>query len=564
MAALREKHRAIPAGQVDRQTLNIGTNWDRVEGRLRAWRSEKFAHRLWAKDPTLWSSEPVPELADRLGWLILPEAMYEQLDDLTAFGETAKAEGVCHVVLLGMGGSSLTPEVFQRIFGNAPRHPELIVLDSTHPAAVRAVEARIDLRHTLFLVSSKSGTTVETLSFFRYFWRQVSQAIDTPGRHFVAITDPGTPLEQLARERDFRRTFQAPPNVGGRYSALTVFGLVPAVLIGMDVRGLLDRARTMAEVCAPCVPEPENPSIALGAALGELALAGRDKVTFLTSRSLEAFPAWLEQLIAESTGKDGKGIVPVAHEPLGSLEVYGEDRFFVHLYLEGDEDVGAEASGHPAAHIRLREKADIGQEIFRWEVAVAAAGAVLGVHPFNQPDVQLAKELARRAMERGSEGVEEGRDEGPEMASATRPEELAQAIGSWLAQARAGDYVALQAYLAPTPETTAILQEVRLVLRDRLRLATTLGYGPRFLHSTGQLHKGGPDTGLFLQLVDEPADDLPVPETSYTFGALIRAQALGDYQALKRLGRRVLRVYTGVDSARGLEQLAKALCRVLC
>lgn len=557
---------ALPAGQVCRQSLNLGAYQARVDERLQAWQVANFTRRLWCKDPTLWSPEPVPELTDRLGWLSLPETMHEQLDVLMAFADEVKAEGVRHAVLLGMGGSSLAPEVFQRTFGHAPGYPELIILDSTHPAAVRAVEAQIELDRALFLVSSKSGTTTETLAFFRYFWQQVSQVTGTPGGHFVAITDPGTPLEQLAQERSFRRVFQAPPDVGGRYSALTVFGLVPAALIGLDVHQLLDRAWRMAEASAFYVPEPENPGLILGAALGELALAGRDKVTFLAQPSLEAFPAWLEQLIAESTGKDGKGIVPVADEPLGPTEVYGPDRLFVHLRLEEDagEDqdtkvTALEAAGHPVIRIHLREKGDLGQEFFRWEVAVAAAGAVLGIHPFNQPDVQLAKDLARQAMVQGDTVIGEQGRGGEGEVSAAQTETLARALGIWLAEARPGDYVALQAYLAPTPETTAALQDIRLMLRDRLQLATTLGYGPRFLHSTGQLHKGGPNTGLFLQLVDDPVDELPVPETGYTFGTLIRVQALGDYQALMQRGRRVLRVHLGSDGVSGLKGLLEVL-----
>jgi len=557
---------ALLAGQVDRQSLNLGVYQARVDERLQAWQAADFTRRLCCKDLTLWSPEPVPELTDRLGWLSLPETMHEQLDALTAFADEVKAKGVRHVVLLGMGGSSLAPEVFQRTFGSAPGSPELIVLDSTHPAAVRAVETQVNLGRTLFLVSSKSGSTTETLSFFRYFWHRVSQVTGTPGRYFVAITDPGTPLEQLAHERGFRHVFQAPTDVGGRYSALTVFGLVPAALIGLDVHRLLDQAWRMAEACAFCVPEPDNPCLALGAALGELALAGQDKVTFLASPPLEAFPAWLEQLIAESTGKDGKGILPVADEPPASPKVYGADRFFVYLCLEGDEggDLGSkvvalEAAGHPLIRIHLREKGDLGQEFFRWEVAVAAAGAVLGIHPFNQPDVQLAKDLTKRAMEQRNRVTGEQGRGGEEEVSVAQTETLARALGAWLAGVQVGDYAALQAYLAPTPETTAALQNIRLMLRDRLRLATTLGYGPRFLHSTGQLHKGGPNTGLFLQLVDDPVDDLPVPETSYTFGTLIRAQALGDYQALMQRGRRVLRVHLGSNGVGGLKGLLEVL-----
>lgn len=562
IAALEEKRRTVHSGQVGRQTMSLGAHRKRVDERWGVWQKEKFGCRLWQKDPTLWSPKPVPEISDRLGWLTLPETMHEQVEDLKAFAEEVKAEGVRHAVLLGMGGSSLAPEVFQRTFNEQPGYPELIVLDSTHPSAVRAVEAQLDLPRTLFLVSSKSGTTTETLSFFRYFWNKVSQLTDHPGKQFIAITDPGTPLDKLAGERGFRRVFHAPPDVGGRYSALTVFGLVPAALIGVEVERILDRAWRMVEASAFCVPDSQNPCVALGSVLGELALAGRDKVTFIASSALSAFPVWIEQLIAESTGKDGKGIVPVVGEPPGSRDVYGQDRLFVHLGMDGDEGAeierrieDLEAAGHPWVRIRLFEKADLGQEFFLWEVAVAAAGAALGIHPFNQPDVELAKELARKAMQqKGREGKET-----ETAVPAAKREHLTRALKHWLAQVKPGDYIALQAFLQPTRETTAPLQEIRLALRNRLRLATTLGYGPRFLHSTGQLHKGGPNTALILQLVDEPVEDLAVPETEYSFGSLIHAQALGDFQALKQRGRRVLRVSLGREVGEGLKAVLECL-----
>lgn len=552
------------AGQVDRQTLSVAAYYPAVKERLRLWQTTDFACRLWRKDPTLWSADPsVPEIGNRLGWLALPEVMHEQAGDLTAFAEEIRGEKFRHVVLLGMGGSSLAPEVFQGTFGNTRGFPTLIVLDSTPPDAVRAVEAGIDLSRTLFLVSSKSGTTIEPLSFFRYFWKRLEQVSRPPGRHFVAITDPGTPLVQLAQERGFRRTFQAPSDVGGRYSALTVFGLAPAALIGVDVHRMLDWAQRMAEACAFCVRPSESPALVLGAVLGELALAGRNKVTFLTSGSLAALPSWIEQLIAESTGKDGKGIVPIADEPAGLPEIYGKDRLFVHLGLQGEEDAvltkrlaALEATGHPVVRILLAEKEDIGQEFFRWEMAVASAGAILGIHPFNQPDVESAKTLARQTMETESRGRTDREAEG---LSLDRTEELAQALEKGLSQVRPGDYVAIQAYLAPAAETTLALRNLRGILQGRLRLATTLGYGPRFLHSTGQLHKGGPDTGLFLQLVDDQGQDVPVPETDYSFGTLVHAQALGDYEALRRKNRRVIRIHLGRDLSAGLRQLLMAI-----
>jgi transaldolase/glucose-6-phosphate isomerase len=531
---------------------------------LEYWRKINFMRRIWEKDPTLWFSKPVPEITDRLGWLILPEIMHEQLDDFVSFAEEVKSEGINHVVLLGMGGSSLAPEVFQKTFGNAEGYPELIVLDSTHPSAINTVEKRIDLRHTLFLVSSKSGTTIETISLLRYFWNKTGLADENQGRHFVAITDPGTPLMILAQERGFHKVFRAPSDVGGRYSALSVFGLLPAALIGMDVHKLLDRAWIMSENCAFCVSSQEASGLILGAALGELTKTGRNKVTFLTSPSITSFPIWFEQLIAESTGKDEKGIIPVVNEPITSPEVYGADRFFIYLSSEDDNNVdlddltlALENSGHPIVRIKLTEKINLSQEIFCWEMAVAAAGAALGMNPFNQPNVQMAKDLAKEMMDK-AERRELG-EENVDAISTEDPEKMTEAVKSWLDQVKEGDYLVIQAYLPPKPETTEALQRIRLELLNGLRIATSMGYGPRFLHSTGQLHKGGPNTGLFIQLVDEPTEDLEVPETSYTFGTLIRAQALGDYQALKKLDRRVLRINLKKDVAGNLSQLSKLI-----
>jgi transaldolase/glucose-6-phosphate isomerase len=564
LASLEEKRRALLAPQVDAEHLALGEYESKVQERLKAWQSTKFSRRLWAKDYTLWSPMPASEITNRMGWLTLPETMQEQLQNILAFAREIRDEGFTHVVLLGMGGSSLAPDVFQHTFRNEPGSPELIVLDSTHPNAVRNVENQIDLSRTLFLVSSKSGTTTEPLSFFHYFWNRLGETGQEQGRHFGAITDPGTPLEKLAHERKFRRAFLATPDVGGRYSALTDFGLVPAALIGVDVKQVLDNAWTMAEACAAPVPSSENPGLKLGAALGEFVRAGRDKITFIASPSLKALPSWLEQLIAESTGKQGKGAVPVAGEALAGPEDYGSDRVFAHFSLK-EEDEGAiesklkklEEAGHPHLCFRLDNKTDLGQEFFRWEMAVAALGSMLEINPFNQPDVELAKELARQAMtqhdSKGAQVKTVRAEDGPGISAE---------LTGWLKNARPNSYVAIQAYLPPAPELSQKLEGLQSLIRNRTRFATTLGYGPRFLHSTGQLHKGGPDTGLFLQLVDEISEDLPVPETDYTFGELIRAQALGDYQALKQRERKVLRVQLGKDAMAGIEQLRNAFTQV--
>lgn len=543
------------------QSLELGSYLPVVRDRLESWNGEDFARRLWAKDPTLWSAEPQPELADRLGWLTLHETMRDKLPALRSLAESAKAEGFLHVVLLGMGGSSLAPEVYQRTFGNSPGYPELLVLDSTHPDAVRAVADRVDPARTIFVVSSKSGGTLETMSGFRFFWSQVVDRTETPGAHFVAVTDPGSSLDALAAERGFRATFHAPADVGGRYSALTDFGLVPAALIGLDPAKLLDRAARIAEATGPFVSSLQNPALQLGAAMGELALQGRDKVTYVVSPSLAAFPDWVEQLVAESTGKDGKGIVPVAGEALMSPDAYGQDRFFVHLTLDGDRDDNQaaalqllEAAGHPVARIAIQDPYDLAAEMFRAEMATAAAGAVLGIHPFNQPDVQLAKTLAQEAME----GTGDQGEPPPEVSTADSAA-LTAHIGELLGTIGPGDYLAIQAYLPMESSIGTVLESIRTELQERFRMATTVGYGPRFLHSTGQLHKGGPPSGVFLQIVDEPDLDLDVPETDYSFGRLIAAQSVGDYRAMAQRDQRVLRVNLGSSRSPGLAALQAVL-----
>ncbi|MFQ6108271.1 MAG: bifunctional transaldolase/phosoglucose isomerase [Candidatus Aminicenantales bacterium] len=562
MKTLEEKRDTIIHGSRESQILSLGGYLSQVDQRLKSWKEKNFARRLWARDYTLWFPEKRAEITERLGWLVLPELMHERIEDFSDFARDIKEEGIAYVVLLGMGGSSLAAEVFQRTFGNAAGFPELIVLDSTHPSSVRSIVDRLDFSRTLFVVSSKSGTTLETLSFFHYFWNQASRRVGRAGRHFVAITDPGTPLMKLARERGFRRIFQAPSDVGGRYSALTDFGLLPAALIGMNIHRLLDRAWVASESNAFCVSEEEASGLILGASLGEIA-RNRDKLTLFTAEKLGSFPDWLEQLIAESTGKDGKGILPVVSEPMVSAELYGKDRFFLLFFLKEEkisriEDLAQrlEREGHPVIRIILEDEYDIGREIFRWEMAVASAGSVLGIHPFNQPDVQLAKDLVEKAMEK-REGGDFGNHE--KMLSVEDSITLSLHLNRWMAEANANDYIALQAFLFPEEKTTEALHKVRLALLKRTRLATTLGFGPRFLHSTGQLHKGGPNKGLFLQLVDEPEEDVAVPEAGYTFGQLIRAQALGDLQALLQRGRRVLRINLKRDVLGGLGRLEELI-----
>jgi transaldolase/glucose-6-phosphate isomerase len=554
------------AANIGKEEQSLGGLAPAVEQRLKAWAGAQFSKRLWAKDPTLWAPAGTPEITDRLGWLTLPEVQRAQVADLVKFREEIKAAGFTHAVVLGMGGSSLAPEVFEKTFGSREGYPVLHVLDSTHPAAITALEDSLDLRHTLFIVSSKSGTTTEPNSFFYYFWRRVSEHERSAGRHFVAITDPGTPLQKLAEQRDFRRVFLATPDVGGRYSALTHFGLVPAAIIGLDLQRFLDRALSMQQANSANVTEQNSPGLQLGAIVGEAAKAGRDKITFFASPSLRRLPVWLEQLIAESTGKEGKGIVPVAdEEPAGDPSRYGSDRLFVHLRLASEKDDvhtaklrALEAAGHPIVRITTNDIYDLGGEFYRWEIAIAAAGAAIGIQPFNQPDVQLAKDLARQAMKK-TPGDGASKSTAPEAIDSSNSTELSAAVQKLLASVNPGDYIGIDAYIAPSDRITAALERIRTLLWHRSKAATMLGYGPRFLHSTGQLHKGGPNTGLFIQILDTPATDLSVPETDYTFGTLIRAQAQGDYTALQQRGRRLLQVQLGRDVFAGLAHLEEVL-----
>ena len=513
--------------------------------------------RVWQRDHTVWKPEP-KEITDRLGWLTVIGRMRQDLPLLTSLAETVRAEGYGHVALLGMGGSSLGPEVLRQTFGSAPGYPELLVLDSTVPAWIEAVAHAIDPRRTLFLVSSKSGGTIETLSLYRYFRDLVDAAAgdSKAGMNFVAITDPGTPLETLARDQGFRRAFANPADIGGRYSVLSYFGLVPAALIGMDVGALLDRADAMSAACAAGVPVQDNPGAQLGAVMGGAAVEGRNKLTLLTSPSIGSFGLWVEQLIAESTGKEGAGIVPIAGEPApSSPDFYGNDRLFAYLRVEDDDNSKVEAqvnaletAGHPVVRLDLADKLDLGAEFFRWEFATAVAGAVMGIHPFDQPDVQQAKDLTDQVLqERQSAG-------------ALPAPEAPRSVENLLSDAgEEGGYVTIMPYVHATAEIEAALDSLRRRILERKRLPTTLGYGPRFLHSTGQLHKGGPATGYYLQITAERRRDLQVPEAPYTFGALADAQALGDLRALKAKGRRAAAVRLEEVTPEAVEAIGDAL-----
>ena len=534
----------------------------------------RVVDRIWARDPTLWHADPEHqrEIRERLGWLTVVGAMRERVADLQAFAQDVRAAGIEHVVLCGMGGSSLCPEVLRLTFGNAPGYPHLWVLDSTDPTTVAQVADQAPPDRTLHVIASKSGGTIEIDSLNRFFFERAQAALgDRAGAHFCAITDPGTSLERLGQERGFRRVFLNPPDIGGRYSALSLFGLVPAALLGLDLDRLLDRAQAMVEACSADAPGAANPGLWLGAALGALAQAGRDKLTLLTSPRLSGFGLWVEQLIAESTGKEGRGIVPIAGEPPGPPQVYGSDRFFVAVRLADDDNAELDqlladltAAGQPCAMLHLTDAYDLGAEFFRWEFATAVAGVILRVDVFDQPNVQESKDNTGRIL---ADYRETGRlpdepadvIEGPLKISGAKGANLPDVLAAFLRQARPGDYVALLAYLPMTEATDRALNDIRRRIRDRTRLATTLGYGPRFLHSTGQLHKGGPNTGLFLQLTADDAIRVAIPGQPYDFGTLKAAQAVGDHQALERHGRRALAIHLGTDVADGLARLARAV-----
>ncbi len=520
---------------------------------------QRVPQRLKERDYTVWRSDP-KEIADRLGWLDAGDFLRPHLADLSAFVGEICNEGYRHVVLLGMGGSSLGPEVLRRSFfppngGQSLRNdnPRLILLDSTVPAQVATVAASIDPARTLFIVSSKSGGTIETLSFYRYFRDLVESSgpSDGAGANFVAITDSGTSLERLGREAGFRRVFLNPADIGGRYSVLSWFGMLPAALAGIDVARLLDTAAAMRDRCLADDPEA-NPGVFLGALLGAMTLSGRDKVTLITPPPIDSFGLWVEQMIAESLGKEGRGIVPVAGEPLLGPDCYGEDRLFVYLRPGGGDSAnhvveGLEAAGHPVQRLELSDCYDLGAEFFRWEYATAVAGSMLDLHPFDQPDVQGAKDNTDRLL---AAYLEEGRL--PARAPSGSLKEL-------LDQARPGDYLAVMSYLPQQSETDDLLHDLRTRVMERCCIATTAGYGPRYLHSTGQLHKGGPGSGLYLQLTMGSHEALAIPGQQYGFEVLAAAQSIGDYQALSNLGRRVVTVNLGDDAVVGLRRLLDEL-----
>jgi transaldolase/glucose-6-phosphate isomerase len=583
METLEKARQAALQEPVDRQALYLGDYQDAVKRRVADLQGKQFSARLWRKDPSLWKNNPEEKRAihEALGWLHAAEKMEDNLGGIDRFVSEVKDAGFRHVVHMGMGGSSLAPLVFQRTFKPGKNGLPLTVLDTTDPATILELEHSLPLEQSLFIVASKSGTTAEPLAFNDYFYARLKERKGAhAGENFIVITDPGTPLVDLAKQRGYRRTFLNFSDIGGRFSALSYFGLLPAALLGVDVHELLGRALRVQHACASCVPADDNPGLALGATLGELARHGRDKVTFITPRPIETFGMWLEQLLAESTGKEDKGLLPVAGEPVGEPSVYGADRLFVYFRLHGQVDAtldqrveALQADGQPVVIIEMDDRLDLGQEFFRWEIATATAGAILGINAFNQPNVQESKDntnrLLRAFQESGALPAEKASlKEGAitlyaaKPAGNAAPTHVPRSLADFLSQGNqveAGDYIAIMAYLKERPETQAALQQIRLVLRDNLHLATTLGYGPRFLHSTGQYHNGGPNTGLFLQITASDSQDAPIPGKPYSFSIFKQAEADGDLQALRRHGRRVLRIDLGPDVDQGLAFLASRL-----
>jgi transaldolase/glucose-6-phosphate isomerase len=555
-----------------------------VKANVADWQSGGKMQRLWQRDATLWTGD---DEANWLGWLDIVEYQIAHPIELRNLGKEVWSAGFKDILLLGMGGSSLCPEVLRMTFGKIAGYPDLHVLDSTDPAQVKAVEDKIDIARSLFIVSSKSGSTLEPNIFKQYFFERTKQAVgaDKAGSHFMAITDPGSSMQKAAEGDRFRHIFFGRPSIGGRYSALSNFGMAPAAAIGIDTKKFLDRAQEMVRACGASHPVDENPGAMLGIILGTAAKSGRDKVTIITSHDIAGLGAWLEQLLAESTGKVGKGIIPVDGEELGPPEVYGHDRVFAYVHTDHATDVGVEAqvsalekAGHPVVRISMADIYDLGAEFFRWEIATAVAGSIIGIDAFNQPDVEASKIEARKltseyekagslppekpVLEAGGFKLFTDDNNAAELAR-TQAQTLSEYLRAHLNRLGAGDYFALLAFIQMSAEHKALLESMRHFVRDKKHVATCLGFGPRFLHSTGQVYKGGPNSGVFLQVTCDDAVDLPVPEQTYTFGVVKAAQARGDFQVLADRGRRALRVHLQKDVAAGLAKLKAAIQEAL-
>ncbi len=582
LATVADKRTRFLGERLNRQSMALPADLAvSVKTGLEQASSEGWARRIWAKDGSVWKS---PDAAQWLGWLDAGQGQAVDLQALEAFQAEVRARGFTHALLLGMGGSSLGPAVLAETFGRQAGHPQLLVLDSTDPSQIGRMEALIDPANTLFIVSSKSGSTLEPEILRRYFFEVAGKALGGPaGPNFVAVTDSGSALEATAKRDGFRRVFHGVAEIGGRYSVLSNFGMVPAAAMGLDLKALLDAAGYMVRACGASAPPAANPGIHLGVVLGQAAKLGRDKLTFISSPGVQALGAWLEQLIAESTGKDGQGLIPIDAEPLGAPKVYGRDRLFAYLRLDGQDDPERDAAvraleeaGHGVVRIILPSPANLFQEFFRWEMAAAMAGAVIGIDPFNQPDVEASKTKTRSltaAYEAtGDLDIPEPllRHDGfnlhvdPATATAAAgTSTMEAAVAALLSEMEAGDYVAFLAYLDHTPAHRDLLQQARARIRDHARCATALEFGPRFLHSTGQAYKGGPNSGRFLQITAAPAHDLAVPGHAYSFGTVQYAQALGDFDVLVERGRRILWVHMEHGAQAGLPRFIDAIERAL-
>ena len=575
------KRARVMAAVIDPQSFSLPRELKTsASATLEEWSASGKLSRLWARDPALWTGEDEDKW---LGWLSIVGEQQRNATRFVKFREEVQASGFSHVVLLGMGGSSLCPEVFRKTFGKIEGFPELHVLDSTDPAQIKSIESQIDLTKTLFFVSSKSGTTLEPNIFKQYFFARVRQTVgDTAADHFIAITDSGSQLRQAAEQDQFRKIFLGVASIGGRYSALSDFGLAPAAAMGVDVPKFLVRTNEMVSACRPEVPARDNPGVILGAILGNAHNSGRDKVTIVASPGIHDLGAWLEQLIAESTGKNGKGLIPVVCESLAAPETYGDDRVFVYLKLASDAESATDAAidalesaGQPVVRISVTDIYNLGQEFFRWEIATAVAGSIIGINPFNQPDVEASKIATRKLTDEyeqtgalpaetpffEADGVKLFADERNAQALAEKVKErsLTGYLKAHLDCLHDSDYFALLAYVEMNDANEAALQSARHAVCDRKRAATCLGFGPRFLHSTGQAYKGGPNTGVFLQITCDDAIDLPVPGQKYTFGIVKAAQARGDFEVLAERGRLALRVHLGADVSAGLQHLEKTI-----
>lgn len=535
-------HRSASVGELQRR---VDQTLDRLD-------KEKASESIWNGDVTLWTDDPgaYREIGQRLGWLKIVEIMAGEIQRLRDFADEIRSSGFTCSVLIGMGGSSLAPEMFSRCFGSADGYLDLRVVDTTVPGSILELEQSLDLEHTLFIVSSKSGGTIEVMSLYKYFRARMEQVLGAKaGGNFIAITDPGTSLGKLASEHGFRRVFLNPPDIGGRFSALSYFGLVPAALMGADMNRLLMRASQAVEASGPYVPALESPGAWLGVIIAEASLAGKDKLTFIISPKISSFGCWLEQLVAESTGKEGKGILPIEGEPVGQNESYGNDRLFMYLRLDDDSTndrrvSDLEKAGYSVVTLRLHGPYDLGREMFRWEFATAVAGAILRINPFDQPNVQESKDNTKKLLQ--AYVKDQKLNEGSRVD--INDADLATILGKFFDPASPGSYVAFNAFIIPSEKNREILQDIRTIVRDKLRIATAVGFGPRYLHSTGQFHKGGTDEGIFVLITVDDVEDAAIASEPYSFGVLKSAQALGDYEALKKKGKRVLRVHLQSES----------------